>query len=130
MPSIVFSRGSLNNNSPIAVLFHTYFDMKWSLLEIAYMATNLRKYNENSRKSREKFMVILQQLEESLCGDLLYLAIRKFPEVRFGFYLSDMSSKAQHIFLSLFRYPRMIGQEQVLSIALVYGSCGSCYWSF
>jgi hypothetical protein len=24
----------------------------------------------------------------------------------------------------------MIGQEQVLSIALVYGSCGSCYWSF
>jgi hypothetical protein len=45
------------------------------------MATNLRKYNENSRKSREKFMVILQQLEESLCGDLLYLAIRKFPEV-------------------------------------------------
>ncbi|XP_046635826.1 protein MMS22-like [Daphnia pulicaria] len=81
MPSIVFSSGSLNNNSPIAVLFHTYFDIKWSLLEIAYMATNLRKYNENSRKSREKFMVILQQLEESLCGDLLYLAIRKFPEV-------------------------------------------------
>lgn len=81
MPSIVFSSGSLNNNSQIAVLFHTYFDIKWSLLEIAYMATNLRKYNENSRKSREKFMVILQQLEESLCGDLLYLAIRKFPEV-------------------------------------------------
>ncbi len=82
MPSIVFSSGSLNNNSPVAVLFHTYFDIKWSLLEIAYMANNLRKYNEDSRKSRENFLVILQQLEESLCGDLLYLAVRKFPEVR------------------------------------------------
>lgn len=81
MPSVVFSGGLLNNNSPGAVLFHTYFDIKWSFLEISYMASNLRKYSESSRKSRENFLVILKQLEESLCGDLLYLAIRKFPEV-------------------------------------------------
>lgn len=85
MPSVVFSTGLLNNNSPVAVMFHTYFDIKWSLLEVSYMASNLRKYSEGSRKSREKFSVILQQLEESLCGDLLYLAIRKFPEVNIYF---------------------------------------------
>ena len=82
LPSIVFSTGtSLNNNSAIAILFHTYFDIKWSLLEIAHMAAHLRKYNEGSRKSRESFMDILKHLKEDLSGDLLYLAIRRFPEV-------------------------------------------------
>lgn len=84
MPSVIFSNGSLmNNNSATAILFHTYFDVKWSLLEIAYMAANLRKYNESSRKSRESFVEILLLLEESLCGDLLYMAIRRFQEVIF-----------------------------------------------
>lgn len=84
LPSIVFSVGtSLNNSSAISALFHTYFDIKWSLIEIAHMATNLRKYNEGSRKSRENFLDILQQLQENLCSDMLYMAIRRFPEVSF-----------------------------------------------
>lgn len=82
IPSIVFSNGSLvNNNSSTAVLFHTYFDIKWSLIEITYMAANLRKYNESCRKLRESFTEILQNLKKSLCDDLLFMAVRRFLEV-------------------------------------------------
>lgn len=126
MPSIVFNSGSLlNNNSAVALLFHTYFDIKWSLLEIAYMAANLRKYNEGARKSREKFAEILRQLQDSLCGDLLYIAVRKFPEVSvyLVFLLSSFhfdNMKLPYSFLPV-NYP-----VQRLLLALVLGSFGSC----
>ena len=81
MPSIVFSGGSLNNDAPIAIFFHCYFDLRWSMIEMAYMAANLRKFNESCRKSREKFAEIVSRLQEGLCDDLLYLALRRFPDV-------------------------------------------------
>ena len=92
MPSIIFSGGSLNNDAPIAVFFHCYFDLRWTMIEMTYMAVQLRKYNESCRKWRDKFAEILIQLEEELCGDLLFLALRRFPEVSFNYILLNFYS--------------------------------------
>lgn len=82
MPSIIFSGGSLNNDSAVSIFFHTYFDIRWSLIEMAFMASNLRKYSESTRKNREKFAEIVAHLLEGICSDLMYLGLRRFPEVR------------------------------------------------
>lgn len=81
IPSIIFSGGSLNNDSSLATLLHVHFDIKWSLVETCYMAANLRKYSESCRTYRERFAEISTKLQESLCADLMYLSLRRFVEV-------------------------------------------------
>ena len=81
MPTIVFSDGSLNNDSFVGVLFHVYFDIQWSLIEMAYMAVNLQKYSQCNRKFRDNFSEVLLSLQEDICSDLIYLGFRKFSDV-------------------------------------------------
>ena len=83
MPEIVFREGSLANSSATANLFHTYFDLRWTLFAIPFMAVNTRKNNEGGRPFREMFAGVLHHLEESLFEDLIHLAIKKFIQVEF-----------------------------------------------
>ena len=81
MPAIIFSEGSLNNNSAISTLFHVYFDIQWSLVETVFIAVNFQKYSDSSRKFQDKFLKILLNLQENICDDLIYLAFRTFSDV-------------------------------------------------
>ena len=86
MPAIIFSDGSLNNNSFVGALFHLFFDIQWSLIEMAYMAINLQKYNQCNRTFRDSFSEVLLYLQENLCSDLIYLGFRKFSDVSLKFF--------------------------------------------
>ena len=81
MPAIVFSDGSLNNDSFVSALFHVFFDIQWSLIEMAYMATNKQKYDHCNQKLRDNLLEILITLQENICSDLIYLGFRKFSDV-------------------------------------------------
>jgi hypothetical protein len=81
MPRIVFSEGSLNNNSATANFFHVYFDLRWTLIETCFMACEIRNFSDSSRSDRERLSVILTQLQEQLCTDLIYIAAKLFSDV-------------------------------------------------
>ena len=125
MPSIIFSGGSLNNDSAVSIFFHTYFDIRWSLVEMAFMASNLRKYSESARKHREKFAEILAQLLEGLCSDLMYLGLRRFPEVsKSSFFVSFEFLNLKILFI---RFPLAIGRELPHSIVHAFERSGTWF---
>lgn len=128
MPSIIFSGGSLNNDSAVSVFFHVYFDIRWSLVEMAFMASNLRKYSESARKNREKISEILSQLQESLCSDLMYLGLRRFPDVSMTLFFTKIDLFFTNFITFYSRCLLVIGLELLHSIAHVLEKSGICCW--
>lgn len=128
MPSIIFSGGSLNNDSAVSVFFHVYFDIRWSLVEMAFMASNLRKYSESARKNREKISEILSQLQESLCSDLMYLGLRRFPDVSMTLCFTKIDLFFTNFITFYSRFLLVIGLELLHSIAHVLEKSGICCW--
>ena len=82
MPRIVFNDRFLNKNSPTADIWHSYFDVQWTLIELSYMAAELGGESCSSGPLREQLAGVSSQMQQRLCADLIYAACRQFSNVK------------------------------------------------